>query len=511
MNKFIVLLLSIIISTSAYSQFYKNTYSINQTDTFLLNKAVLTENNDLITASLMYRDYPVGGVGVLGVYTPGQLVLRKLDSTFNEIWKVDFPESKAVVFDIQIHNNNNMLIAGAYYDTLVFPNNDTLFGDNIRANEFIASFDMNGNYNWSYANQFYQHYSKYISKFFILNNKIYYPYSTDSTSTSMQVLSLNGDSLDDFQLSQSRVLISDIEVNSNNEVYFSGTCEPNALFAGDSIYHTQQNISYMTFLVKTDSNFNQLWSKGLYYITFDLHPEIEIFNNEVAFLYNHMDPQNFNSINYYALNYYNQNSNLNRHDSVAEGTFSHMHKHKSLLSANNKLYLSKTMEFNKLGVYSIDNQYNYQLLSSIKSYSVKGIPDFTANNEQLFLTYSTNDEYSIINDVDTFWNPNYMIDSSYWSYQQIVMQHLYDSTATSIDDFTENNELVIYPNPATEIVTIKNNSRIQRIDVFNIEGQLIHSKSIDEFNYKLRLNNSGLYIIRINTKNGTFYRKVIVD
>lgn len=509
MRTIFTLIFSSLLLLNGHAQAFKDILRINQADTFILSKAVLTSSNELVTASLLNHKLPVGSSGILGEYTPGQLVLRKLDSNQAEVWRVDFPSSKAFVFDMQLHNNN-IIFAGAFYDNLVFPNSDTLSGIGTRSNTFIASFDLNGNYNWAYSSSLPKTFSQYISSFFILDSKIYYPYITDSATTEMQVLNLSGDSLSSFQLSQSSVLVSDIEVDSNDDIYFSGTCDSHARFAGDSITHTQQNISYMTFLAKTDSDFNQLWAKGFRYITFDIHPEIEVFNNGIAFLYNHVGSMNANTINYYALSFYNANANLIQRDSVADGTFSHMYKHKTLLSNNNMLYLSKTLGFNKFGIFAIDNQYHYHPLSSLETYSVKGQPDFTANNKLLFLTYSFNDEYAILNNADTIWNTNYLLGNTHWAYQQLILQHTYDSSQTSTTHGFENKDIKIFPNPARKNIKIESDNRILSVEAYTLSGQLVYSKNMDNRNHQLSLNESGLYLLRITTETGITYRKLII-
>ena len=87
----------------------------------------------------------------------------------------------------------------------------------------------------------------------------------------------------------------------------------------------------------------------------------------------------------------------------------------------------------------------------------------------------------------------------------------------SVDDVTTN-ELVMYPNPATNLVhiSLKNNQRPSTIEFYDITGKLLNSINkfnaadvlqIDISNYK-----KGLYLVKLNLENNkTFFRKLIIE
>ena len=69
-------------------------------------------------------------------------------------------------------------------------------------------------------------------------------------------------------------------------------------------------------------------------------------------------------------------------------------------------------------------------------------------------------------------------------------------------------ELIVYPNPATDLINIVSSKEIKNISVFNNVGQTVYRGNETQIN----INNfeSGVYIIRIETCNGIETHKVTV-
>ncbi|MBV1888339.1 MAG: T9SS type A sorting domain-containing protein [Urechidicola sp.] len=81
-----------------------------------------------------------------------------------------------------------------------------------------------------------------------------------------------------------------------------------------------------------------------------------------------------------------------------------------------------------------------------------------------------------------------------------------------IEDSTYNNmELSIFPNPVTEEITIKSTFKIKNIAAFNLLGKQVLLEN--NFNEKIDITilNSGIYILRIQPKNGApISRKIVI-
>ena len=78
----------------------------------------------------------------------------------------------------------------------------------------------------------------------------------------------------------------------------------------------------------------------------------------------------------------------------------------------------------------------------------------------------------------------------------------------------ENHEMatVIFPNPANDVLNINSNSNINRVDVYNMMGQLISSYAANDVNTQINTSRfpNGVYTVKISTENGTTTKKFTV-
>ena len=84
---------------------------------------------------------------------------------------------------------------------------------------------------------------------------------------------------------------------------------------------------------------------------------------------------------------------------------------------------------------------------------------------------------------------------------------------TGIDNYTNSEKLVIYPNPANDKIILDNgNSIMKEAIVYDITGREIKRVSINETQITIDLSNLqiGMYVIKISTKQGMLTRKVQV-
>ena len=102
--------------------------------------------------------------------------------------------------------------------------------------------------------------------------------------------------------------------------------------------------------------------------------------------------------------------------------------------------------------------------------------------------------------------------------QNMDTKEIYQGTSLMMTDFTigvkENLQaaLEVYPNPAGERVNIKSASEIKYIEVFNHVGQLIYEGQASSriVNLNTSAYNPGLYMIRIETEEGSSVKSLII-
>ncbi len=90
----------------------------------------------------------------------------------------------------------------------------------------------------------------------------------------------------------------------------------------------------------------------------------------------------------------------------------------------------------------------------------------------------------------------------------VILQ--YDETSVS---GTDKATLNIFPNPASDLVTVRAHDKMEKIQVFAMNGSIKESMNLDAFHVAIETSDwiDGLYLIRVYTSTGVFYEKVLVQ
>ena len=91
----------------------------------------------------------------------------------------------------------------------------------------------------------------------------------------------------------------------------------------------------------------------------------------------------------------------------------------------------------------------------------------------------------------------------------------YTDSLLTVNDFVKGNNIVVYPNPSFESISINtNNNPIYVVSVYSIDGKFITSyknpMTSDNFTINVQDLAVGLYTIKVDTNYGSFTKKVIV-
>jgi len=78
----------------------------------------------------------------------------------------------------------------------------------------------------------------------------------------------------------------------------------------------------------------------------------------------------------------------------------------------------------------------------------------------------------------------------------------------SNEKFTLTNQVLLYPNPATNLVVVETNSIIDRIEIFDLTGKKVYSKFINSLNTTIDVTSfsKGIYLITVNNS----YEKLVI-
>ena len=90
----------------------------------------------------------------------------------------------------------------------------------------------------------------------------------------------------------------------------------------------------------------------------------------------------------------------------------------------------------------------------------------------------------------------------------------YDALSTSIENMViKDNEFLIYPNPSASIFTISQTKhQFKTMEVYSINGSLIHRQTLANISEKLDLSNKskGIYIIKLIGEENIVFRKIVL-
>lgn len=78
-------------------------------------------------------------------------------------------------------------------------------------------------------------------------------------------------------------------------------------------------------------------------------------------------------------------------------------------------------------------------------------------------------------------------------------------------DIGQNNSVKIFPNPTKKYVNINSDELISKIEIYNLNGQLIEKIPLNNKKYLLDIKQKGIYLVSIFTNNEIITKKIVVD
>lgn len=100
--------------------------------------------------------------------------------------------------------------------------------------------------------------------------------------------------------------------------------------------------------------------------------------------------------------------------------------------------------------------------------------------------------------------------------QNVINTSCYADKILSLDEFQNTHEVIVYPNPASELITINssNNNDIYSVSIYSVDAKFIgkYKNPLMSSQFSINIENlsTGFYTLKIETSNGNFSKKVIV-
>ena len=98
--------------------------------------------------------------------------------------------------------------------------------------------------------------------------------------------------------------------------------------------------------------------------------------------------------------------------------------------------------------------------------------------------------------------------------QNVVQPSCYNTKALGIDNFEIKDEVLVYPNPTSEIVMIQSTNTINSVSIYTMDGRNINTyrNPLTTNDYSIDVQNFavGIYTLKVNTDKGSFSKKIII-
>ncbi len=98
--------------------------------------------------------------------------------------------------------------------------------------------------------------------------------------------------------------------------------------------------------------------------------------------------------------------------------------------------------------------------------------------------------------------------------QNVVQPSCYNTKALGIDNFEIKDDVLVYPNPTSEIVMIQSTNTINSVSIYAMDGRNINTyrNPLTTNDYSIDVQNFavGIYTLKVNTDKGSFSKKIII-
>ncbi len=86
---------------------------------------------------------------------------------------------------------------------------------------------------------------------------------------------------------------------------------------------------------------------------------------------------------------------------------------------------------------------------------------------------------------------------------------IYFEDATGINNFKVES-LIVYPNPATDYITIKNNENLTAVSIYSVNGQMVYNISNPSSKINISSLTSGTYTLKASDISGKVYTTTLI-
>lgn len=391
----------LVFNSNSIGQNYQWSKAINLSDSGQVTACTVSPEGDLYVASYHKKIQSSYNFGLNMSFPYGEMILSKFNTNGEEIWSNVFEGSVGRIFDIELDQNNDLVFNGGFYDSLNLAPQAQYTGEVYYSSSFLAKFDTSGAYIWAKVKET-ENYLNFVSSSIEVLESMLIEAGRFGDFYSIRKLNSLGDTIATLQYDILVRFVSDMEVNSDGDIYIAGAAFSTGYIDTVPIPDPPNNTTYLNYAARLNSDLHCLWVRSTNYITLDMSPEIELFGNQIALLTNEF-PNGGNGSHSYKIKYYNESGNFLHSDSVAN-YFLHSNGMMSISSLENHLLLTLPQGDSLLRLIRIDTNYLDTVLSTVKCISRDNYPRFRASQNAVYFISSFYSPIAIVNNTDTINN-----------------------------------------------------------------------------------------------------------
>jgi hypothetical protein len=135
----------------------------------------------------------------------------------------------------------------------------------------------------------------------------------------------------------------------------------------------------------------------------------------------------------------------------------------------------------------------------------------TVSGEPVAITTTIDDRKLIINHPDFAPNTQYTvrIPSRAAGQVAVLTWSFTTGSGSSIAELEIDNAVMVYPNPVSDVLYLQTNETVQRVDIFNLQGQLVKQIFGNVNHVNVADLPTGMYVLNVITDNGVAKQRII--
>jgi hypothetical protein len=511
MKKFLIIAFLLVISlTASYAQTFQWAHSLG-----LANRgralAIANDSSGNLYTLGVDKTY---NQPIMGQFQTGNLLLEKRNLNGDLQWANHFP-GHACGLDIAVTANGNILITGAFYDSLYFGAGDTLHSPGLTDRMFLASFSPDGMLNWEKADT--SQWGAIGTSITIAGPSHFFISGiTQDIQGRLRKYDMQGEVLWEKEFPGVRT-VDNCVIDQSGNLYISGTCNPYATFDELAIHPDTALAGYISYIAKLDADGKTVWLHANTYVTFDISTTLAFDN--FGFLCRVRNSKDFQHTIFDVIEPTLDTVMATWQFPSSSGNFDRLITNSLTSTGSGQSFFGPyyaSIHFDTTVIYELRHGltgegiiFFMDTLTVIRGRGMR-IEALSLIDRTLYMTGYFNDSVLHLGSIELA-NTN---DFAKFHTDPFIAKLTIDGGSASVSQHRDDREsLSLYPNPCSDEVTLAfGNSGTRLIEIYNVTGSLVKQVTSDAATEVIHLQHQppGVYTAMVRDNTGKIETAVFV-